>query len=150
MTDILLRKHGGKPFPKGVSGNPKGRPPGTRHHATILAEQLMQTDVPDVVRRVIEAAKAGDMVACKLVLERIVPIRRGCPIKVDLPKVNCARDVVAAAAAITNEVASGTLTPDEGSALTLIVDFQRRAIETVDLEMRLLALEEKMDRDGAS
>ena len=106
--------------------------------------------MPDVVRRVIEGAKNGDMAAAKLIIERVVPLRRGRPVQIDLPKVNCARDVVAAAAAITSEVAAGALTPDEGATLTTIVDFQRRAIETADLEARLQAIEERMDRDGTS
>ena len=110
----------------------------------------MQDDLPEIVRTVIVAARGGDMVAAKLVLERVVPQRRGAPVEIDLPKVHCARDVVAAAAAITDEVAAGRITPDEGSALTLLVDFQRRAIETADLETRLQALEEKMEADGTS
>ncbi len=149
-TSQLKTRVRGRPFKKGQIGNPKGRTPGSRHHATVLAEQLMRTDVPDIVRAVIESAKSGDMVAAKLVLERIVPLRRGAPVQLDLPKVNCARDVVEAAAAITAEVAAGSISPDEGTALAAVVDFQRRAIETADLEVRLHALEEKMDRDGTS
>ena len=92
-----VRMHDGRPWRKGVSGNPKGRAPGTRNHSTKVAEALMASDLPEVVRRVIDAARGGDMVAAKLILERLVPLRRGAPVQLDLPKVNCARDVVAAA-----------------------------------------------------
>jgi hypothetical protein len=55
---------------QGHSGNPRGRPKGARHRATILAEQLMQGDAEDVVRAVIAAAKGGDMTAAKIILDR--------------------------------------------------------------------------------
>ena len=72
-------------FQPGRSGNPAGKVRGTKHRVTILAERLMEDDAPDVVRTVIAAAKGGDMSACKLVLDRIAPIRRGAPIKLHCP-----------------------------------------------------------------
>ena len=57
----------------GASGNPAGKPKGTRHRATQMAEKLMENDATDVVNAVITAAKQGDMVAARLILERIAP-----------------------------------------------------------------------------
>jgi len=37
----IAPKQRGPPFPKGHSGNPRGRPPGARNAATVLAEQLL-------------------------------------------------------------------------------------------------------------
>ena len=34
-------KQRGRPFKKGKSGNPKGRPEGSRNNATILAQNLL-------------------------------------------------------------------------------------------------------------
>ena len=147
-ADVPQQKTRGRPFQKGQCGNPGGRPKGTRHHATLLAERLMESDVPDVVRAVVDAAKGGDMTACKFILERIVPIRRGRPILIDLPAINCAQDLVNAAGRVVDAVASGELTTEEGAALVSVVDFQRRAIESSDFESRLMALE-KVDRNVA-
>ena len=66
-------------FKKGQSGNPSGKPPGTRNKTTMLAEKLMQDDARDIVRVVLEAAKGGDMTAARLILERIFPVRKGRP-----------------------------------------------------------------------
>jgi hypothetical protein len=63
----------GRPFEPGKFGHPAGKPNGTRHRITMLAEKLMQNDTEAVVRAVVEAAKGGDMTAARLILDRIVP-----------------------------------------------------------------------------
>jgi hypothetical protein len=141
MTDNSQPKQRGKPFKKGLSGNPAGRPKGSRHPVALLAERLMEADVPDIIRAVVAAAINGDMVAAKIVLERLVPTRRGRPISIDLPKIECARDVIAAASRVMAAVASGELTIEEGASLTVVAEFARRAIETADLESRIAVLE---------
>jgi Family of unknown function (DUF5681) len=127
----------------GVSGNPQGRKKGARHPVTILAERMLQSDAEDVVRAVIKAAKEGDMAAAKLVLERICPVRKGAPVVFDIPELMTAADLPQAVAAVTREVAEGTLSPDEGASVVSVLDMQRRAIETADLAHRVAVLEEK-------
>jgi hypothetical protein len=106
-----------------------------------MADKLMEADAADVVRAVLEAAKAGDMGACRLVLERVAPVRKGRPVVFDLPPVETAADVLAALGAVVQAVAAGELTPDEGATVAGLLDVQRRAIETTDLEARIAALE---------
>jgi hypothetical protein len=103
----------------------------------------MRADTPDVVRAVLAAARGGDMTAAKIVLDRIAPLRRGSPVAVTLPAVNTPADLVAALGSISAAVASGELTPDEGQAVAAILEGQRRAIETVELEQRIAKLEAK-------
>jgi hypothetical protein len=81
------RRGPGRRFEPGQSGNPAGKPPGTRHCITMLAEQLMADDAEGVVREVLKAAQAGDMVAARLVLDRIVPVRRGRTVELDMPSI---------------------------------------------------------------
>ena len=54
-------KQRGRPFRKGESGNPGGRPEGSRNNATLVAERLLQTDIEDVCSAIVTAAKNGDM-----------------------------------------------------------------------------------------
>jgi hypothetical protein len=135
------RRAGGKPFERGRSGNPAGKARGTRHHITVLAERLMGGDVKAVVTKVVEAAKGGDMTAARLILDRIVPARRGRPVTFTLPVVATTADLVAALGAILAAVATGELTPDEGAAVAGLIESKRKAIEIVDLEARVAALE---------
>ena len=66
------KQHGFKP---GQSGNPAGRPKGARHRTTMAIEALLEGEGEAITRKAIEAAKAGDMVAIRLVLDRICPPR---------------------------------------------------------------------------
>ncbi len=136
----------GKPFEPGQSGNPAGKPKGARHKTTILAEKLMADDAEAVVQQVVDKAKAGDMTAARLVLDRIAPPRRSRPVQFKLPALSNPSDLVTALGAILGAVASGDLTPDEGSAVASLIEVNRRALETVDHEARLTALEKQRDR----
>jgi Family of unknown function (DUF5681) len=117
MTENSARKQRGAPFQKGQSGNPSGKPKGTRNRTTVLAEKVMQADAEDIVRAVINAAKCGDMTAARLVLDRISPVRRGRPVQLDLPPVRTASDIAEAMATLTMAVASGGVTPDEAASV---------------------------------
>jgi Family of unknown function (DUF5681) len=76
MADKAAKKQRGRPFLKGVSGNPHGCARGSRHKASLLAERLMEGDAEEVVRAVVAAAKNGDMTAARIIIERLLPPKR--------------------------------------------------------------------------
>ncbi|WP_270934902.1 hypothetical protein [Falsiroseomonas oryzae] len=102
----------------------------------------------DVLKRVIEDAKAGDMRAAEILLRRLWPERKGRAVPFDLPAMRSAADAVTAVGAIAEAVAAGELTPDEGQAVAAIVESHRRTIETADLAARLEALEAAREAEG--
>lgn len=131
----------GKPFPKGLSGNPAGRPKGTRNRATLLAELLLDDEAETIVRKVMEKAKQGDMVALRLCLDRLVPPRRDRPVHFEFPALNSAEDAGRAMAAITTAVARGELTPAEAAELTHVLQAYVQVLEISEIERRVQALE---------
>jgi hypothetical protein len=143
MTENSAKKQRGAPFRKGQSGNPSGKPKGTRNRTTVLAEKLMQDDAADIVQVVLAAAKGGDMTAARLILDRISPVRRGRPVYLELPSVKTAADVSAGIATLTMAMASGDVTPDEAATAASVFEVRRNALETEELELRLRRLEEK-------
>ncbi len=137
------QSHAGQ-FKPGVSGNPKGRPQGSRSKATLLAEGLMQEHLSSVVKRVLHAAVAeGDLTACKLVLDKMLPNCKDKPLDagaIRLPTLT-GSNLAEAQATVARALAGGRLTPSEAEALSKTLDAHRKAVELQELEQRLEALE---------
>ncbi len=55
------------------------------------------------------------------------------------------QDVLGAIATVVGAVARGAITPSEGQALASLIEVQRKAIETVEMEQRLAAVEQSVD-----
>lgn len=125
----------------GQSGNPAGKKPGSRNKATQMVMALMEGGAEEITRTVIDAAKAGDLTAARLVIERLAPPLRERPLSLPLPDTGTVAGVSAAQQAILQAVGDGEILPGEGTALAGIVESRRKALETVELEQRISALE---------
>ncbi len=130
------------PFKKGQIANPAGRPVGSRHKATLAAEALMEGETSRLTRKAIEMALEGDSVAMRLCLERIYPVRRGRAVEFPLPPTGTPKALVDAMAEVVRGVSGAELSPDEGATIAALLEAQRRAIETADIDERLRKVEE--------
>src|SRR5213076_1935076 len=95
------RRARGRPFRKGHSGNPAGRPVGSRNKAIIAAEALLEGQAEALSQQVIERALAGSDLALKLCLDHILAPRRERLVNFAMPPIRGAGDLAAAAGAIT-------------------------------------------------
>jgi polyhydroxyalkanoate synthesis regulator phasin len=129
-------------FTKGQSGNPNGRMPGARGRATELVEKLMRDDAKDVVESVINAAKSGDMVAAKVVVDRLAPAPRGRFLQINVPKIEKPADALPLMAGVLDTMAKGELTPHEASDLSNTVMVYLKVLEMVGLAADVAALKE--------
>jgi Family of unknown function (DUF5681) len=102
---------GAPPFQKGQSGNPKGRPVGSRNRVSLACDELLEGEAEAITRKAIEMAKDGDGPALRLCLDRIAPARKDRPVPFTLPTLETAADAKSAASAIVRAVADGDLTP---------------------------------------
>jgi hypothetical protein len=137
----------GRPFEKGQSGNPAGKPPGCRNHASRAAELLLDGEAEALTRKAVALALDGDPTAMRLCLERIVAPRRARTVQFDLPPIADPADIAAAMTAITRAVADGAITPGEAAEVAKIVDTLVRAIEASDFDRRLKRLEASLEAD---
>jgi hypothetical protein len=130
---------------QGQSGNPAGRPAGSRNRATLLAEQLLDGEAAAVTKKVLEMALSGDVVAVRLCLDRIIAPRRERPVQLALPAVRDAGDLGTAMAAVAGAAAHGMITPAEACELSHMLETYMRAVAAGDFERRLKQLEAAQD-----
>ena len=128
-------------FPKGKSGNPSGRPVGSRNKSSLFAEQLLADEAEQLTRKAISLAKQGNPVALRLCIERILPPRRERFLSVDLEPAQSAADLPKAFQSIFAAVANGSITPGEGESLANIARNQAQITELVELDRRIQELE---------
>ena len=131
-------------FTKGESGNPPGRPPGSRNRSTLLAEQFLEGECEKIVRKAVEHAKKGNILAMKLCLERVLPVRKERTIAIDLQPVRNVQDLNVAFQAIVSAVGDGRITPGEAHSLSEVLNVQSRVFGLVDVDRRIQELEGRL------
>ncbi|WP_348638323.1 DUF5681 domain-containing protein [Bradyrhizobium sp. ISRA463] len=132
------------PEPITPPARPPGRPRGSRNKRTVALEALFEGEAEAIARKAIELAKAGDSPAIKMVIDRLAPVRKGARIELpDFPRVKTLADVPAAHAFLINAVAKGRISPEEGAAIAATLDRYCSAVDTVELERRVAAIEER-------
>lgn len=98
----------------------------------------LEGEAETVTRKALELALAGDTVALKPALDRLLP--GGRAVRLDLP-LRTLGDLDQAADIVRQALAAGTITLDEVGVMTNLLEARRRVIETTELERRLAALE---------
>jgi hypothetical protein len=128
-------------FKPGESGNPAGRPPGARNKTTRAVEELLDGEAETLTRKAVDMAKAGDIQALRICLDRIAPARKDRYVPIDLPALDSAADAVKASAVIVAALSAGDLSPSEASELSKLVGNYVTALTAADFEKRLAQLE---------
>jgi len=67
LPESDLDSQGGR-FQKGRSGNPNGRPKGSRNKTTVIAQALLEGEAEALVRKVVQLALEGDLTCLRICL----------------------------------------------------------------------------------
>lgn len=135
MTEPKKRRGSWKP---GQSGNPKGRTPGSGQLQRLRAS--IAADVPDILARLVDAAKAGDVQAARLILERVLPPVKAVEQAVEIPFPN-GGTLTAKASAVLSAAAAGVLAPGQAAQLITALGGVAKISEIEDLTIRIEKLE---------
>jgi hypothetical protein len=98
--------------------------------------------MPDILNKLIELAKGGDVQAIKLVLERVCPALKPQAVPISLPFVE---SLAGQGNEIIRATMSGQIPPDIGSQLITALANQAKIIEVDELTKRIEALEVKSE-----
>ncbi|PSJ39540.1 DUF5681 domain-containing protein [Allosphingosinicella deserti] len=136
MTDLSstpTRAASGRFLP-GRSGNPAGRPPGSRNRSSLLIEQIDEADSAAIVKAVVDRALSGHWPAQRACLTRLFAPAKEAPIALDLPAVASAADVAAAGTALIAALAAGDVTPGEAQKVMAVLAGHLKALDAARRE----------------
>jgi Family of unknown function (DUF5681) len=141
-----IPKPRGRPFEPGRSGNPNGRPKGSRNRITRAVEDLINDQAEELAAKAIEKARAGDTSMLRILLSRIVPAQRARTVEFELPAIKTLADASAAAAAVLAASSGGEISPTEAEVFMTMIATHVSIIEKTDLEARLIAAETEEEK----
>ncbi|GJL66732.1 MAG: hypothetical protein NPIRA05_17030 [Nitrospirales bacterium] len=131
-------------FLPGASGNPNGRPKGSRNHATLAAQALLEGEAENLARAAINKALEGDGVALRLCFERLIAPKRDQAIIVPLSDLTKAENAMTAMGEVIDAVKTGNLTPLEGQQICELLDKWLKTVEVTEFAQRLDTLENQV------
>jgi len=135
-------------FVEGKSGNPSGRPIGSRNRTTLLLEALLDGEAEAIVRKIVEKAKEGNLHALQMCLDRVLPAAKDRTVQFDLPPSQTLKDVSSGMRTITAAVSQGQLTPNEGETISRTLGQHADVMVYQDLQQRVEKLERGPSADG--
>jgi hypothetical protein len=83
-------------FQPGQSGNPAGRPVGSRNKKTIAVDEMLAEQTEAAVQKILKMAEDGDPTAMRLCMERMSPTGANRRLGLELPRIKSADDADAA------------------------------------------------------
>lgn len=134
-------KQAGGKFRAGESGNPAGRPLGSRNK---LGEQFVKALAEDFAAHgvdVISAVRRDKPDAYLRTIATVLPPAKSRSVAIDLGELKTAADNLAAFQIILKATSTGDLTLDEAQALAELVNAHGRALDLVEYDERLRKLE---------
>jgi hypothetical protein len=126
-------------YKPGQSGNPNGRPK-DKTPATQLRKSIAG-DMQDIIDKLVELAKDGDVQAAKVLLDRVCPTLKPQAMPVNVPIGDTLPDT---GGNIIVATLTGQIPPDIGAALITALSNQGKLIELQELAERLSRIEKTL------
>jgi hypothetical protein len=98
-----------------------GRPRGARNHKHKILERIARQEAVPLLRSVIKSAMDGDMIAAKIIFDRIWPRPKSSPLQLQLPETKTPAELRAAMHDLLGRVASGAVSTEDGQAVVAIM-----------------------------
>ncbi len=98
----------------------------------MLLEAISDADLGAIVAKMVEKAKAGDLGAAKVILDRLAPPPKSRAVPIELPAIgrwDGADAVLSAYREILAAVDNGDASPEESLQLVALIEAQRAAVK---------------------
>jgi len=132
----------GNKFKPGESGNPDGRPIGSKDKRTQYRE-LFEPHADALIQKVINLALDGDTTCLKMCIDRLVSPFRAKNATITLDDIE--GTLTEKGEKIINAMGKGKISPSDTSSMLSALAAQARIIEIEELEKRISDLEARND-----
>ena len=129
-------------FQPGESGNPDGRPVGSKDKRTQYRE-LFEPHADDLIQKAIDLALDGDTTCLKMCIDRLVSPFRAKDATITLDDIT--GTLTEKGEKIITAMSNGEVTPADTSSMLSALAAQSRIIEIEELEKRISDLEARND-----
>jgi hypothetical protein len=130
----------GPPWKPGQSGNPRGKPVGSRLKVQQRLDKLAHDEAEHLFDLQLQAARAGDILANRWILDKIWPAKKCNPTPRAIGPIKSAADALNVISQILAGQADGSLDLEASSKMLDSVKTAMVAIEGSELEQRVRAL----------
>jgi hypothetical protein len=132
-----------------ASARARGRPKAETVTLTKAARARFDTLAAESIEAVFQAVLAaatqdGDMAAAKLLIDRVIPSRRGAPVSFHIRPLKTPEDCALAYADLLDDVGAGRLTPEEAHTISAIVSKRAELFGTIELAAEIEALKAQL------
>src|SRR4051794_10251073 len=142
MTDEISHEPA---LPKDKGGRPKAETIALTKAARARFDTLAAESIEAVFQAVLTAAtQDGDMAAAKLLIDRVIPSRRGAPVSFHIRPLKTPEDCAFAYADLLDDVGAGRLTPEEAQTISAIVAKRAELFPSIELATEIEALKVKL------
>src|SRR3954464_11847799 len=108
-------------------------------------DTLAAASIEAVFQAVLTAAtQDGDMAAARLLIDRVIPSRRGAPVSFHIRPLKTPEDCALAYADLLDDVGAGRLTPEEAQTISAIVAKRAKLFPSIELASEIEALKAQL------
>lgn len=137
-------------FKKGAPRGP-GRPVGSRNKLTMALEAVGEGNAILVYQKLVDLAlgrtKEGDATSCKMILDRVLPVRKDRKIALDIEgSVGTAKAISAISTKVTDMMVKGELSPSESLEIGNKIEQHLKIITDVDIMDKIEGAVAKVDK----
>src|SRR4051794_31593864 len=126
-------------------GRPKAETLALTKAARARFDALAAESIEAVFQAVLTAAtQDGDMAAARLLVDRVIPSRRGAPVSFHIRPLKTPEDCALAYADLLDDVGAGRLTPEEAQTISAIVAKRAELFPSVELAAEIEALKAQL------
>jgi hypothetical protein len=108
---------------------------------TLLAQEMLQSQAPEIVNKCLELALQGDTAALRLCLERVAPVRSKRPVNLGSLPMSTVAELSQASDIVLRKVVSGQLTILEARGMAQLIADRRKVLLIEEEKKRFLKMQ---------